>query len=172
MENAKPLQDVAKTFGVTDNQLRYWLKLLEEKPVREGKLRFLSPETESRIQEMTGLIRQGTPPKEAAAKVKGSPVSVALVPHEKNDSLEEIRKVLMLLVDENRQMKEHMISMGKEVSTVRHENAALRGLLEAPRRSAPPVSPPVRKDPPRELSLWESVQLSFNDCMGFLFGRG
>ncbi len=45
---------------------------------------------------------------------------------------------------------------------------------EPPARSAPPISCQVEKGEPiqRELTLWESVQLTFNDMAGFLFGRG
>ncbi len=45
---------------------------------------------------------------------------------------------------------------------------------DTPRRSAAPISPMAKKREPiqRELSLWESAQVSFNDCMGLLFGRG
>lgn len=145
MENARPLQEVAKALGVTDNQVRYWLKIMGEQPLREGKLRFVNPETESRIQEMVGLIRQGTPPKEAAAKVKVSPTDTAIIPQEKDDPLEEVRKVLLLLVEENRQMKGHLVNMGKEVSALREENSSLRGLLQPPAGSPPVISSPARE---------------------------
>ncbi|MFZ2960413.1 MAG: hypothetical protein WA705_26330 [Candidatus Ozemobacteraceae bacterium] len=46
--------------------------------------------------------------------------------------------------------------------------------VDTSRRSAPPISLMAEKREPiqRELSFWESAQVSFNDCMGLLFGRG
>jgi transposase-like protein len=184
MENGKPLQEVAKALDITDNQLRYWLKLLGDEPVRTGKLRLVKPSTESRIQEMVEMIRQGTPPKDAAAKVNGSHQEAAIVttPSPGSDSLEEIKKVLLLLVEENRALRLEVSAMKtrleyqapQESKTTEEEKPLLVKVPDIPAPIALEVPRKVVEKPvvQRELSLWESVRFAFDDFAGLVFGRG
>jgi hypothetical protein len=128
---------------------------------KEKGVLFFSPEA-------VELIRQtiSTAPAETVLQtvpVCQVPDAPAPIAPEIAGRLEAMERAIMLLVDENR--------------SLRGEVSSLRLRLEPPAPVEPPVPPAPRRQvekPPaqREPSLWESVAMTFNDMLGFAFGRG
>ena len=174
-----PLREIAREAGISADQAKYWVKLLGISPNIHGRIGYLDADESEKVKAMARLVVTGDNPKEAAAKVKGSVTDTAIIPQTKNDPLEEIRKVLMLLVEENRALRVEVSAMQKCLEFKKTEVLASIPVSDSPinpkketpsPRSAPKVSPLVVKLPPvqRQLSTWESITLFFDDALGFI----
>jgi len=153
------LPEAAEKIGATVDQLRYWISLMEIESTRRGKCRYLAEEDVSRLHAMAELVQGGAAPKDAAAQVRTSPISAAIViPQPENDVVGELKKAFLLMVEENRQMKLAMNTVLEEVKAIRAENGELRGqvamLLPAPKAEDEEL---LRKlnEPPRPIAVWK-----------------
>ena len=160
------LPEAAESVGASVDQLRYWITLMEIESTRRGKCRYLAEEDVSRLRGMAAMVKGGTSPKEAAAiaREKLTEAVVITTPAAEPPAImNDLQRALVLLAEENRQIKQTMGAILDEVKASRSENAALRGqmaLLMAPKqddklfeilnRPADPVkawSPASRPDP-------------------------
>ena len=151
------LPEAAETIGATVDQLRYWVSLMEIESTRRGKCRYLAEEDVSRLHAMAELVQNGTAPKDAAAQIRTSPVSAAIIiPQPENDVVGELKKAFMLMIEENRQMKMAMNTVLEEVKAIRAENGELRGQV-AKLLPAPEDEELIRKlsEPPRPIAVWK-----------------
>ena len=151
------LPEAAEKIGATVDQLRYWVSLMEIESTRRGKCRYLAEEDVSRLHAMAELVQGGAAPKDAAAQVRTSPISAAIViPQPENDVVGELKKAFLLMVEENRQMKLAMNTVLEEVKAIRAENGELRGQV-AMLLPAPEDEELKRKmsEPPRAIAVWK-----------------
>ena len=126
MDNLKKLHELAAENEVTADQVRYWITLLGAKTTRQGKHRFVNPETVSQVHEMALMIKNGVTPKDAAEKYKKITTEVAILPPPGDEDLDGIRKALMLLVETNKAMTEEIRAGRQESAAIRAEVSALR----------------------------------------------
>lgn len=158
--------------AATIPQLKYWAKQSGIELVVRGRVAHVRPEDADTLRRIFAMVTEGRTPQEAIKALGKSPdhpiISTPPAPAsfspEIGARLEAMERAIMLLVDENRNL--------------RGEVASLRLRIEPP---APIVADPpkpivirqVEKPPAqREPSLWEQVSMTFNDMMGFAFGRG
>lgn len=174
----KPLPDVARNAGATVDQLRYWLRILEIKVTKQGKTRMVSAKAAEQLSSMAQMVRDGTSPKDAANHILSTPLPAAATPKTQElpivSELSEVKKVLMVMAETMNSMRSEMARMSEENRALRQETASLRTLFLPPAGSPRGVvTPPAKREPvQRELSFLESCRLSFDDCMGFIFGKG
>lgn len=134
------LPEAAENVGATVDQLRYWISLLGIESTRRGKCRYVAEDDVSRLRGMASMVQNGTAPKEAAAIAREKPTEAVVIvePVAQPPALmNDLQRALVLLADENRQIKQTMGAILEEVKAVRTENAALRGqvaLLMPPKR--------------------------------------
>lgn len=183
------LRELARQVGITPDQGKYWVKLLGIIPTIQGKAGFLNHEDSNLFREMAGVVKAGNTPKDAAViarqgkpgnqvtqsgKPENLPAPVAV-------QLSDVKNALLLLVEEHRQMKTFLATLSEENRSLKTEITSLRCLLPAPlqkpifkeRENMPaPIRAGVSEPAQRTVSFLESVKLSFDDCMGFVFGRG
>ncbi|MFZ2955363.1 MAG: hypothetical protein WA705_00505 [Candidatus Ozemobacteraceae bacterium] len=150
------MRDIANIFGVSQT-------VANKKPVENSKKKLKPSRRKSTVS--SGSIHRSL--KSSARKSPQLPVLPDV-----SARVEGVEKAIFLLVE--------------EIRGLRQENTALRLRLEAPpiqptprkkeapRRFTPKSLHPAAKREPiqRELSLWESIQLTMDDCMGLLFGKG
>lgn len=175
------LPDIAREAGATVDQLRYWLRLLSIEVSKQGKTRMVSDESAGLLSNMARMVKEGTPPKEAATRLLASPI-VPIVPAATSDSREialvsevvDLKKALVLMAETMATMKADLSRLVEDNQELRREAAHIHNLMIPPRRSAPWSPPPVEKKiaVQRELSIIEAVRGYFDDCLGFLLGRG
>jgi len=150
--------EVAENIGATVDQLRYWVTLMEIESTRRGKCRFIAEEDVSLLRGMASMVKSGTSPKEAAALAREQPTEAVVIPvsvAEPPAIINEFQRTLLLLAEENRQIKQTMSVILDEVKAVRSENAALRGqvaLLTPPKQDEKLLE--ILNRPPDPVRVW------------------
>jgi len=153
------LPEAAENVGATVDQLRYWISLLGIESTRRGKCRYVAEEDVSRLRGMASMVQNGTAPKEAAAIAREKPTEAVVIvePAAQPPALmNDLQRALVLLADENRQIKQTMGAILEEVKAVRTENAALRGqvaLLMPPKQDEKIFE--VLNRPPEPVQVWK-----------------
>lgn len=170
------LPEAAENVGATVDQLRYWITLMKIESTRRGKCRFVAEEDVSLLREMTAIVKSGTPPKDAAVIARKRPTEAVVIPVSAAEPLaiiNDFQRTLLLLAEDNRQIKQTMGAILEEVKAVRNENAALRGqvtllmppkqdgkLLEVLNRLPEPVkiwNPEPKADPLESFAWYQRV---------------
>lgn len=129
MEREYTLPEAAENVGASVDQLRYWITLTGVESTRRGKCRYLAEEDVSRLRGMAAMVKGGTPPKEAAALAREKPTEAVIIhapPAELPAISNDFQRVLLLLAEENRHIKQTMGAILEEVKAVRTENTGLR----------------------------------------------
>ena len=176
MDREYTLPEAAENVGATVDQLRYWITLMEIESTRRGKCRYIAEEAVSRLRGMAAMVKGGTPPKEAAVLAREGPTEAVVVPipaAEPPALVNEFKRALVLLAEENRQIKQTMGAILEEVKAVRGENASLRDqmallmppkqdekMLEILTRQPEPVqawSPEPKTDPLKGLAWYQRL---------------
>lgn len=174
----KPLPDIARNAGATVDQLRYWLRILEIKVTKQGKTRMVSEESANQLSSMAKLVKDGMSPKDAATHILSTPLPPAATSENRELSLvsemSELKNVLVMMAETMSTMKAEMARLIEDNRALRQESASIHALILPPRRSAPWSPPPSEKRVAvqRELSIIEAVRGYFDDCLGFILGRG
>jgi len=130
------LRQAAKELGITPDQLRYWVKSAGLRTEKRENVVYLSQESFTRLQKISGLVRDGVSPAEAIRQVK---VSTELIPitceETPGQRIEGIEKGLLLLAEENRGLRQIIGTLVEEVRGIREENQSMKALL------CPPIKP-------------------------------
>lgn len=175
----------------THDQLKYWCKLLGVRPVVKARIAHITVAENEKLREMIVLISSGVTPKEAVRRLgsvkEESGHLVTWSPDLVSSELSELKKAVLsmaekmnVIIEENRALRSEVSSLQKcleyrkpepSTHTAVSESLITTRKEEPPRRSAPPIRT-ATLNPARSLSLWESVQLYFNDISGFFLGRG
>lgn len=159
MDREYTLPEAAENVGATVDQLRYWITLMGVESTRRGKCRYLADEDVSRLRGMAAMVKGGTTPKEAAVLARERPTEAVIIPAPKAEPpaiANDFQRVLLLLAEENRQVKQTMGAILEEVRAVRVENAALRdqmALLTAPKQDEKWLE--VLKRTPEPVKVWQ-----------------
>lgn len=182
LEGFTALPECSRKAQTTPDRARYWLKLLEVETIKSGNVRYVPSTAVDLLGNMARMVSSGMPPSEAAKKAKeetpGPVDTVQVSPSNQDTRLESIEKAVLL--------------MASEIRGLRQENAVLRSDLQKALSYLPepmPISPEekptlsniaeVRFDPPmvsqviesqRQISTWESIQITLNDMFCFVFG--
>jgi DNA-binding transcriptional MerR regulator len=156
MATEKTLQDVSKEVGVSTDKVRYWLSLLEVPTEKRGRVVYLPEESARKLTVMTSMVAEGFSPAEAAKRARGDAVMVPVaVPTtlpmtDPGPRLEALEKAVMLLVEENRAVRQDNAAIRVAVERMADENRNLRLALlppAEPPRQVIPWAPPPRPDP-------------------------
>jgi len=159
MEREYTLPEAAESVGASVDQLRYWITLMEIESTRRGKCRYLAEEDVSRLRGMAAMVKSGTPPKEAAALARERPTEAVIIPApaaEPPAISNDFQRVLLLLAEENKQIKQTMGAILEEVRAVRMENSTLReqmNLLTAPKQDEKLLE--VLNRTPEPVKVWQ-----------------
>lgn len=111
MDREYTLPEAAENVGATVDQLRYWITLMGVESTRRGKCRYLADEDVSRLRGMAAMVKGGTTPKEAAVLARERPTEAVIIPAPKAEPpaiANDFQRVLLLLAEENRQVKQTM----------------------------------------------------------------
>lgn len=159
MEREYTLPEAAENVGATVDQLRYWITLMEIESTRRGKCRYLAEEDVTRLRGMAAMVKGGTPPKEAAALAREKPTEAVIIPAPAAQPPaipNDFQRVLLLLAEENRQIKQTMGAILEEVKAVRTENTGLReqmALLMPPKKDEKLLE--VLNRTPEPVNVWK-----------------
>lgn len=157
METAfKQLPEVARLLGVTVDQCRYWLTLLGIVISHQGRVRVIPEDVVETLGKVAGLVKAGASPKDACMAVRSEPSDAQILPVTLpvtgspigelvnfRGQLEDIKKVMLLMAEQNQKTQE-------EVRALRQENQVLRAYLMPPPEPATPVipwKPELARDP-------------------------
>ena len=158
----RQLPDVARSLRVTVDQCRYWLALLGITVSHKGRVRVISEDVFEQLAKVAELVKAGVTPKESVSAIKGAPVEGNVLPVISpvtsspvgelvnfKGELEEIKKVLMLMAEQNQKLQ-------TEVSFLRKDNNVLRCFLMPPSIITKPVIPwkPEKPENPLEGLSW------------------
>jgi len=135
VKDLETITQVAKENGISPDQARYWVKLLELDTHKIGRNRYLSAECADVIRQAANVVAEGKAPQEAAVILKElATVTVtekaqplAKQTEEFDSRLSGIERGMMLLVE--------------EVKKLRQENQILRTQLLPPEEPARKVLP-------------------------------
>ena len=195
------LTEAGRKLGVHPDTIRYWVKLLEIFPVKQSNVAYIPDDSLEKLKAMKNFIDQGIQAKEAAERVKGSPATeTAIVKADRTGPLEELKNALLLVVEEMKGMREENKIMRLENRALQFQVSSLQKTLEYKKEEeiATPTEPekplpivisnqpaPIRAEIPRkivdpvqkpqvqrELSIWESFTVFFDDMAGFVVGKG
>lgn len=161
MDQEYTLPEAAKSIGATVDQLRYWISLMDIESTRRGKCRYLAEEAVSRLRGMANLVKGGTAPKEAAALAREQPTEAVVISapvSEPPATINDFQRIMVLLAEENRQIKQTMSTILDEVKAVRSENAALRDQVN--KVLLPPPLPATFHEPPKPVNVWNPPEPS------------
>lgn len=167
METAfKQLPEVARLLGVTVDQCRYWLTLLGIVISHQGRVRVIPEDVVETLGKVAELVKAGASPKDACMAVKGQPTDAQILPVTLpvtgspigelvnfRGQLEEIKKVMLLMAEQNQKTQE-------EVRALRQENHALRAYLMPPPEPVTPVipwKPEPAKDPLEGMTWYQKT---------------
>lgn len=149
----RPLVEIAGELKITDDQLRYWLKLAGFKPVKIARNLCLTAEMVGVMRQASELVSHGVTPSAAVKQigrpgpeptdvpaVQVTPAPVDLSPLSGRLSL--LEKGVLALCEQNACLVEANRSLLEEVAAIRAENAAMRSefraMLPAPVQQAAP----------------------------------
>ena len=100
----------AKHADITRDQLRYWIKLLNIQPIKEGRILFLPNGSETLLEAMHQNVKSGLSLKAAAQEVLNIYTLPQVIPEHKNiesnqiltDRISSLEQAVMLLVEQNK----------------------------------------------------------------------
>ncbi len=102
--------EVAKYADITRDQLRYWIKLLKIKPIKEGRTLFLPNGSENLLEAMHQAVKSGLSLKASAQEVLNIHTLPQVTSENKTlennkiltDRISSLEKAVMLLVEQNK----------------------------------------------------------------------
>lgn len=100
----------AQYAGITRDQLRYWIKLLNIKSIKEGRTLFLPNGSEKLLEAMHQTVKSGLSLKASAQEVLNIHTLPQIIPEHQNiesnqiltDRISSLEKAVMLLVEQNK----------------------------------------------------------------------
>lgn len=112
----KTLQEVSRLINATPDRLRYWVNLLDIDVQKTGRSVTITDETVGLLQTMARLVSEGFGPAEAAKRARGEvsavpvtiPVNLPQADPAIREELADLRRAVLLLVDENRAMRQEL----------------------------------------------------------------
>gem|GEM_PF-1219918 len=159
----RPLPDVSKEAGITSDQARYWLTVLEIEPVKVGRVRHVSEDGAFQLVTMAKMVAEGKTPQQASAILKTAPAvkpePLSPVHSENSQILAEVlemKNVLIAVVGELKASRQESSLLRDQVGRLVDENRSLRlALLPPPEatRKVIPWHPDQRPDPAEGMGI-------------------
>jgi len=147
---------VAVEAGVSPDQARYWITLLDLPTFKVGRNRCIDTTGVAKIKEMARLTLAGKTPQEAAALVTSKPEQAQVVPEASTTAV--TTPATTALSTDLSEIRAAMLTLAQEVKTSREENARLRDQVSrlVERLDAPPIA----AAPPKPIRPWEPCRLA------------
>lgn len=104
----KPMPEVSKELGITTDQARYWVQLLEAETEKRGRVVFFPAATIALLAEMARFVAEGFSPGEASRKARGVTVThpVTLPVNPTDARVDALERAVLMLVEEIRVLKD------------------------------------------------------------------
>jgi len=149
--------EAAKYAKITRDQLRYWIKLLNIKTIKEGRILFLPNGSEKLLEAMHQNIKSGLSLKASAEEVLNIQTLPQVIPEHQTiennsiltDRIKSLENAVMLLVEQNKALAEINQNQNKLFTDkfIRQEKRLDKIQLQ--------LTPP---NPQKQLNIWKPTE--------------